>query len=626
MQSAESWSSNKSQGEDDIYEDEEIVCNNDYNDEYNSNFEVNTDISNGDINRMFTTNNTNLSDDHVSGCDDDHKKDEESGNEGDERDNNNESSSLEQKSSYDRKILTQLAHKLFPAMNQSVNDTNGNSNNNITNNDKRYNSKDIHGGADNMTKNVIPTIKNRKIKILKDISNNRVNNNSKNVKKKIHGVKEFDDENNSNINDEIRKNVSKSGNASNVMSSGKVQEKLLELEEELRKFRKDNEALSMQKSEHDKYLKLLKKELAEFEMKKKVDKEEFEKYKSSEVQKLKKDRKIFENYKVSQENMFSRESRKEIDALKSQLEEVRSCMKEKDKKHQATMERMKERMAVLEEKNDQMSNEIALRETERCDLVQQLEALKVAEKTMRRNKSEVDEQSGLPKNKGMNVPPNELPSNLPPTFTAVESSSIHLTKSTNSPSNGNNTTTTTDIVDRSILADGSTIITYSNGTTKTTRKDGHTTTTYFNGDTKDSYPDGKTVYYYANSKTKHHTFTDGTEVYYFQSGQTEKHYPVGTREVTFPDGTIKYIDPHNACEETIFVDGSVLKTFSSGRSEIEFANGQREVHHHSFRRRDYPDGTSKTLFNDGSQQTTYSSGRVRVKDALGNVIFDGFKS
>ena len=430
--------------------------------------------------------------------------------------------------------------------------------------------------------------------------------------------------------DKTSASVEIDNNLCNNFDKDILQKKLNELGEETVKFKKDNKVLEQLKADNESYLKLLKKELAEFEMKKKLDKDDFEKYKTNEIQKLKKDRKIFENYKLGQEKNFNRESRNEIDALKSELEKMKRALKEKEKKHQMAMERMKSRVDALEADNDKLKDDLLLRERDRSELLKQVEELEVSKLKINPtnplkayDKYTPDNTDDVYKFKSSNHLDN-LKERLSYDEHSTSSKKFD-NKKIEKASFTSYKYNTVEITDRSLLSDGSSLITYSNGTTKTTRPNGHNTTKYFNGDTKDSYPDGKTTYYYANSKTKHYTFPDGSEIYYFHNGQSEKHYPVGTREITFPDGTIKFIDPNNDCEETIFPDGSVLKTYSNGKTEMEFANGEKEVHNKTYRRRDYPDGTSKTIFNDGIQQTTYPSGRVRIKDALGCVIFDGIK-
>lgn len=53
-----------------------------------------------------------------------------------------------------------------------------------------------------------------------------------------------------------------------------------------------------------------------------------------------------------------------------------------------------------------------------------------------------------------------------------------------------------------------------------------------------------------------------------------------------------------------------------------FSNGQKEIHTARFKRREFPDGTTKTVYCNGCQETKYASGRIRVKDETGTVILD----
>lgn len=60
----------------------------------------------------------------------------------------------------------------------------------------------------------------------------------------------------------------------------------------------------------------------------------------------------------------------------------------------------------------------------------------------------------------------------------------------------------------------------------------------------------------------------------------------------------------------------------NGDKTIMFSNGQKEIHTARFKRREFPDGTTKTVYCNGCQETKYASGRVRVKDETGTVILD----
>uniref|UniRef100_A0A4W2FPY9 Centromere protein J C-terminal domain-containing protein n=1 Tax=Bos indicus x Bos taurus TaxID=30522 RepID=A0A4W2FPY9_BOBOX len=102
--------------------------------------------------------------------------------------------------------------------------------------------------------------------------------------------------------------------------------------------------------------------------------------------------------------------------------------------------------------------------------------------------------------------------------------------------------------------------------------------------------------------------------------QTEKVCPDGSKEIVFPDGTVQRLN--DGREETVFPDGTIVSVERNGDKTIVLSNGQREVHTAQFKRREYPDGTTKTVYHDGHQETKDASGRVRVRDEAGNIILD----
>ncbi|XP_029110421.1 centromere protein J [Scleropages formosus] len=173
-----------------------------------------------------------------------------------------------------------------------------------------------------------------------------------------------------------------------------------------------------------------------------------------------------------------------------------------------------------------------------------------------------------------------------------------------------------------MFASGRRIVAFTNGTKKEISADGKSITIrFFNGDVKCVLADEKAVYYYANTQTTHITYPSGLEVLKFPNKQIEKHHPNGTREIIFPDGTVKHIYPDGR-EDSVFPDGTVVKLTGNGEKTVEFPNGQKEIHTAWFKRREYPDGTTKTIYTNGRQETKYSSGRVRIKDKGGMIIMD----
>lgn len=75
---------------------------------------------------------------------------------------------------------------------------------------------------------------------------------------------------------------------------------------------------------------------------------------------------------------------------------------------------------------------------------------------------------------------------------------------------------------------------FENGTICKQWLDGHSMTTYLNGDLKQTFPSGITEYYYASAQVWQVSHPSKIEVYYFPSGRVEAHHPGGEREVLLP--------------------------------------------------------------------------------------------
>jgi hypothetical protein len=72
-----------------------------------------------------------------------------------------------------------------------------------------------------------------------------------------------------------------------------------------------------------------------------------------------------------------------------------------------------------------------------------------------------------------------------------------------------------------VLADGTRLILYKNGTRKEVYPNGQSLVQFANGDTKRSDTDGVVVYYYAQARTTHTTYKDGLQVYEFPNNQVQ---------------------------------------------------------------------------------------------------------
>ncbi|CAJ1331526.1 unnamed protein product [Effrenium voratum] len=110
-----------------------------------------------------------------------------------------------------------------------------------------------------------------------------------------------------------------------------------------------------------------------------------------------------------------------------------------------------------------------------------------------------------------------------------------------------------------IFGDGRREVEFSNGLKKVMWPDGQTSVMFQNGDLKEIREDGVVVYHYRATGAVQTTLTDGTELYQFNDGQTERHCLDGSKEIRFPNGTTKKIFDDGS-EEVCFADGTMKRT------------------------------------------------------------------
>ncbi|XP_061230305.1 centromere protein J isoform X3 [Neopsephotus bourkii] len=466
---------------------------------------------------------------------------------------------------------------------------------------------------------------------------------------------------------EMKSNVEQESGG-NTVPSQLLRERLIELENEIERFRAENTSLSKLREEREHALANIRKEIADFQQQKAQELAEIEEYKKKEMKKLQKERKVFEKYTAEARTMPDKKERDEIQALKQQIAELQEDLKRKEAKWSTTHRRLKDQIEALLNENMELREEVKIMERFRLEAWKQAEAagnkkkvenpginLKRAESCLSnrgpksqtvspllpvrkctkingksysqtkgkfsripasgsaasdRSNSETMTAPEDSSRTSMDVSPNEAHVSLP--FGPVYTDSEEIQRETAYP----------DGKVEKVLKNGCHLIYFPNGTWKKVGSDGKTVTiTFFNGDVKQVMPDQTVIYYYADAKTTHTTYSNGLEVLQFSNGQIEKHYPDGKKEITFPDQTIKNLFMDGQ-EESIFPDGTIVRVQRDGSKTIEFNNGQRELHTAEFKRREYPDGTVKTVYMNGQQETKYVSGRVRVKDKDGNIIMD----
>ncbi|XP_026233062.1 centromere protein J isoform X2 [Anabas testudineus] len=481
---------------------------------------------------------------------------------------------------------------------------------------------------------------------------------------------------------ESKKSVEETGQQ---VQSRQLRERLVELEIEIERFKKENAALTKLRQENEKIQGNLRKERLDFEQMKVEELAKFEEYKKEENRKLQKERKLFEKHASAARAIPDKKEREEIQALKQQVSSLEEELRRKESRWASTHSRQRQQIDSLNQENSSLRDEVRTLEKLRLSawkknpvsaekdikdgpkmfensLSAGTKGVKFASPLDSRGSSSSSppQSSSRENSQGATGMKSSLRRPAGPASSSSSSSSLpgKRTEERSTPASkiqdkvpsqeqSNNCSPKRDMPkepERSeaseeaeaarevithpdgktekVLAGGDRLIIFPNGTRKEISADGQTVkVTFFNGDTKQITADQRVIYYYADAQTTHITYPDGMEVLHFPNNQTEKHFPDGHKEITFPDQTVKNLFPDGR-EESVLTDGTIIQVNPDGTKEILFNTGQKEIHTADYKRREYPDGTVKTVYTDGRQETRYPNGRLRVKDKDGNVVLD----
>ncbi|XP_046701918.1 LOW QUALITY PROTEIN: centromere protein J [Silurus meridionalis] len=455
-----------------------------------------------------------------------------------------------------------------------------------------------------------------------------------------------------------------------------LRERLVELETEIERFRKENAALGRLRQENQKIQENLRKERAEFQQNMAAELAKWEEFKREESRKLQREKKLFEKHASAARARPDKQERDEIQSLKQQLNTLQEDLRKREARWSSTHSRLRLQTDALSTENATLRDQVRTLEKLRLSTWKNAESERERERgrpsassnssNTRTTKSknptvsikssppenkkaestEVQNPSKIPAKSSSTIYPKdwqrqssvEDPHRIPDHFIVSEGKSHEAHLTTNSTDSVLDVDTPEDITENTeleledsihmdgkiekMLPDGGRLTIFPNGTRKEVSADGLSVrVTFFNGDIKHVMPDQRVIYYYAEAQTTHTTYPDGMEVLQFPNNQIEKHFVDGHKEITFPDQTVKTLYPDGR-EESVLVDGTIIQQNPDGTKQIQFNTGQRELHTAEFKRREYPDGTVKTVYSDGRQETRYPTGRVRLKNPEGHVIMD----
>ncbi|KAH8248456.1 hypothetical protein KR032_010824 [Drosophila birchii] len=464
-----------------------------------------------------------------------------------------------------------------------------------------------------------------------------------------------------------------------------VRTRLEELEAEIATFKEQNAQLMRLKQQHE--LDKAKCTQDHMEAMERVHDEKIqaEIYLHDERMKIEEERRKFEQQMRLQKSNANTKEKKEIVALKQEVEALQLQLKQKDQNHVSAQARLRAQLRATEKEQHSYRDEIELLRRENKRLEQEL--VKIGRENNSKMLQEINrniarlapkvfpststsqplDENGRrtqsldgtapgrkPAGKQREQPSNRRQSSGSSCQVRSRSRSLGRSKKkpealeedsfASSSSSGEveevkepptpvaaedppaNANSTTDFKREIVNDDGSRDIWYPNGNLKKISACGmNIRMLYFNKDIKETdIREGTVKYYYAETNTWHTTYLDGLEILEFPNGQTEHRRKDGTIEVHFPNNSIKIVDPRHTekLEEWRYADGTHLVQMRNGDKILNLPNGQKEIHTKLNKRREYPDGTVKLVYPDGSQETRYSNGRVRLKDKDGKLIMD----
>ncbi|XP_034430977.1 centromere protein J [Hippoglossus hippoglossus] len=406
------------------------------------------------------------------------------------------------------------------------------------------------------------------------------------------------------------------------VQSRQLRERLVELEMEIERFKRENAALTKLRQENEKKQENLRRERLEFEQTKVEETAKFDEYKKEENKKLQKERKLFEQHVSAARAIPDKKEREEIQVLKQQLSSMQEELRRKESRWASTHSRLRQQIDSLSQENSSLRDEIHMLEKLRISAWNKnpvsaekdnetkdgprisanpvstvTKGVKFASPLDSRGSSIIPPQrstaaagrrSSAESSQGMKSSlrrpsgPCAFSSSLPGRRTEEKSTAAN--KSQDKPPNPEQPKSCFPISDSQPKVPeckteeaepAQEVITHPDGKTEQTLAGGDRLLVYPNGTKKEVSADGLAVKVtFFNGDTKQVT-ADQRVIYYYSDAQTT--------HITYPDGL------------------EVLH-FSNNQTEKHFPDGRKEI--------TFPDQTVKNLFPDGREESALTDGTI----------------
>ncbi|KAM9347788.1 centrosomal P4.1-associated protein [Symphorus nematophorus] len=411
-----------------------------------------------------------------------------------------------------------------------------------------------------------------------------------------------------------------------------LRERLVELEIEIERFKKENAALAKLRQENDKNEENLRKDRLEFEQRKAEELAKFEEYKKEENRKLQKERKLFEKHASAARAMPDKREREEIQVLKQQLSSLQEELRGRESRWASTHTRLRQQINSLSQENSSLRDEIRMLEKLR------LSAWK---------KSPVNAEKDKEMKDGPKVPENNVSS---VTKGVKFASPLDSGGSSSSPPQSCTAATTKSGSRESSqgaaagiksslrrpAGPGSASSSSSSSSLPGRRAEERSTSASKSQDKPPNQENSHNCSPKGDSLPKEPECSEAEgpesaqEVITHPDGKTEKVLAGGDRLIVFPNGTRKEVSADGLTVKVTFFNGDTKQitadqrviyyyaeaqtthiTYPDGMEVLHFPNNQTEKHFPDGRKEiTFPDQTVKNLFPNGREESVLTDGTI----------------
>ncbi|XP_022595845.1 centromere protein J [Seriola dumerili] len=465
------------------------------------------------------------------------------------------------------------------------------------------------------------------------------------------------------------------------VQSRQLRERLVELEIEIERFKKENAALAKLRQENERNQENLRKERLEFEQTKAEELAKFEEYKKEENKKLQKERKLFEKHASAARAIPDKKEREEIQALKQQLNSLQEELRRKENRWTSTHSRLRQQMDSLSQENSSLQDEIRVLEKLRLSTWKKnpvtaekdketkdapgffvnnvssvTKGVKFASPLDSRGSSSSPPHSGTaaagrrgsgetsqgaagmksslrrPAGPGAASSSSSLPGRMteersPPANKSQDKPPNQEQSNSSSPKR-DSLPTEAECREAEEAESAQEVITHSDGKVEKVLAGGDRLIVFPNGTRKEVSADGLTVKVtFFNGDTKQVT-ADQRVIYYYSDAQTTHiTYPDGMEVLHFPNNQTEKHFPDGRKEIT-FPDQTVKNLFPNGREESVLTDGTiiqvnpdgtKEIHFNTGQKEIHTADYKKREYPDGTVKTVYADGRQETRYPTGRL-------